>query len=192
MKQAAKRVGRKPLLTADRYEKSGKVKNESLESIRRTATEARVRVFGMDPAAAVLPEAGHAVGRLLLEGRLGLKQQAADLKQAALDFHERRAAADRAYLSRPLTTSTNYVDGKGGFDGTNGDDAGYVKKCKAAIAAYHAVQSAVLSCGDTGALAALEHVVIDDREPTGEAMLGSLRCGLNAVHQALRFSKRGA
>lgn len=198
-KRAQKRrsasVGRKSIQGADRYpggqiRQVGKAEKES--DIMGTVINARQRVFGLSKEEAALPEAGHVIGRLLRENNFAMSaQQGADMKAAALEFHERRFALDRAMDFRRLGTATNYVDGRGGTPGGQGDEPEYVAACNAAKRAYEPLRRAILECGDPQAMNALEMVVLEDRMPHSEMMMGALRCGLNAIHRVMRNRRAG-
>lgn len=174
---------------------SGRVKARPQEEreadIKRTVSEARVRVFGVDPKDADKPESGSAIGRLLTGNHLAVSAaQRESFKEAAHHFHETRRAADSAILSKTLTTATNYTGTRsGGGTSEDGDDPSYVDWCNKVRRRYADVRRAVLECGDPQAMMALEMCILEDRQPYSDIMLGSLRCGLNAVDRVRRNAR---
>lgn len=188
-----RRAGRKPKQGVERFP-GGQPKKKTPEAIEKgvkeTALQARQRVFGISAKDADSKEGGTAIGRLWLQDRFGDRNtQGQDAIAAAEAFRERRRGYEQAIDARSIKTSTNYADGIGGDSSAGGSDKAYIKRCNDARKKYEEVRKAILECGDPLAMMALELVVIDDRMPAGENMMGSLRMGLNAIHRVLRQRK---
>lgn len=153
--------------------------------------EARQRVFGVSAVDAAKEESGSVVGRLVLSKALAnSEKQGLDFLEAAEHFEKLRRAFDAAILNSRLTTNTNYVDQRLGRDNGDGDDQDYIDQTVRARARYNEVRSAILNCGEPMALMAMEMVILDEKEPQSDAMIGALRCGLNSVHRILRYERR--
>lgn len=191
--KAARRRGRTAKQGVDRYPK-GKIRppseKQQAEANMAVGIAARQRVYGLRPHEAKQPEAGHAIGRLVMGGKLATGQQARDMAEAAAFFHGRRVAADSAILSQRLGTTTDYTGHRGGGNGGDGDEPGYVEWANRARSKYAEVRRAILECGDPLAMCALEMAILEDREPKDDEMMGALRCGLNAVHRVMRYERR--
>lgn len=168
-----------------------KPKVEKEADIKRTGLEARQRVHGVAANDADTKEAGSVMGRLILGGHLATGIQARHMGDAAEHFEKTHRAFTSAIGNSRLATSTDYTGHRANGHSGDVEDQSYIDWCNKARQDYAEVRRAILECGDPLAMTALEMVVLQDKNPSGQIIMGALRCGLNAVHRVQRSARRG-
>lgn len=145
---------------------------ERAEEARRTATEARQRIYLLSERLSATQEAGSAVGRLRLTGELSEEQYFAanTFEQIAHDY-------SRAILIRPVPSAGDFNRTQG-FDGHDGSDARYVERCQVAIQSYRESRRALFEASDAAYHAVWAWVCYDQAI---QRLVGDLRLGLNAL-----------
>ena len=153
---------------------------EREHQIKAIGEDARIRVHGLSVAQAARPEAGYAIGRAFMLGAITRAQA-----EAAGLYEEVRREYDRAILARAMRSGGNF-DGVRGFDGSDGDDPGYVAAVAAMRARFTASRHALLTA-DPLAMLAADTWIIEGIEAWG--MIGELRLGLNALARLYRVEQ---
>lgn len=151
-------------------------------------TEARQRIYGVSAKLSRDQLAGSAVGRLVLGDMLSR------IQSDAAFLYEQDARAYHMTIEAPAQPSAVDLDRVQGI--SNGEN---VKRKLIAKTRYESARKAVQEAQNAVRLnsnlfGALQHCVMMDREPVGEAMMGSLREALNALvrHYGLNGNQRKA
>lgn len=152
--------------------------HETVAEIRETATQARIRIFGLSEADALSPEASTLIGRMTLAGELF------DYQWRAANQYRQIVHDWRISIGAKGIQSGSDLNRTHGFDGADGTEPGYVEWCKNAEdkvnATWRAVKEEMRSTGDVLLQSALDTAAINECYPYRETM-GALRVVLNAL-----------
>ena len=148
-----------------------------------TAIEARIRQFDLSPERAKRPESATAIGRLYdnrdSEGNRMISRAQLDALNEWMEARHKLSLA----LSTPMQRSASDYAGRGGYDARDGDDAEYVRFCRAAQAKYDRLHFAIQCSGPSGHQA-VKAWCYEDREDM--KLIGDLRLAANEIARALR------
>lgn len=182
-KKRRNRVGRPREFQVARHP-SGQIVRRSTEEREEEAMsiaiEARAKHYGVPPELARDPLIGAALGRLF---RAGVIDQ--DQFEAGQRFAIVKAAYERAIMVKRQRSGGDF-DGRGGHDGSEGNNPEYVEWYQRATGDYRDARSALLAA-DPLALMVVEAVCTEDRDMPTSA--GELRVGLNALARLWRIGR---
>jgi len=163
---------------------SSQLSQDERETLR-TGIEARVRLFGVRPAASRDQKLGSFVGRLCLSGEITAQQYDAAMEYLT-DWHNNARVVQAP--RQPAATNLNAIRGASGAD-ENVDATRYaMERYRAARAAVQERQNELRGAGML--FVALDYLVVDDREFFH--MVGWLREALNALVRHYKLEARAA
>lgn len=149
-----------------------RAKEETAKKARKTAVEARKRLYGLSDEQAAKQDAGTFIGRAVIAGELSVNQQ------NAAEEYERVVLANAAAIQTPgRVISTSSL--------APFDDEAYTKRCRAARARYEDMMQIMLKLDQeqrvTNSLGVLYCAIIQDTDMWH--MMGDLRLALNSIHK---------
>jgi len=151
------------------------------EDARETVAQARQRIFGVKADLTKTREAGLAIGRLLLSGKIEQEDF-----NAATAWGEAREAMRKAMdIAKPRSASD--FSGAGGYDGREGDDEAYVEYCQRARRRYGDMKRAVLDADGAGVFALNEWL---DSDYPQEALIPALKRAMMAIRRLTEDGRR--
>lgn len=165
------------MVEADRHPSGQVVRKTEAQRIKETmavVVNARMLHHDLTEAQAKKGDAGTVLGRLLITGEISYRQHEAGKLYA--DF----AADGRRALGVNGIPSGSDIQRVRSYDGSDGSDAEYIKRCRAAIERYQRCRRVLLTAGQFASMV-VDAVVCDDVPMPDH--VGDLREGLNALAQ---------
>jgi hypothetical protein len=159
---------------------------EEAKENKSVGIQARIRVHKLKPAEAEREEAGHVLGRMLIEGHLGpalAEDGGPGIGQLRFNAGEEYENICRFYAramgTRGVRSGSDY-NGPAGYDGSEGDDPAYVARCNRDERAY-AESIAALRAADPFAEKMLNLLQRGIFVELGGVMLPPILKGLDAL-----------